>query len=88
MPYKNFVVFLSAFEFWVEMSWAFSWTCYVVVGPLACEWESDKAAKKILIKPVGSGRLVGEEGGRATPVKTRVFDSTMGFPGEDVVMQP
>ena len=88
MPCKKSVVLLAVFKFWVEMSWAFSWTCYVVVGPLTCEWESDNAAKEILVQLVGGGRLVGEKGGRAIPVKTRVFDCTLGFPGEDVAKQP
>ena len=87
MSYKNFMAFSFTFKFWVEMLWAFSWTCYVVAGPLTCEREGGNVAKEILVLFAGGDRLVGEAGGRTTPMKTRVFDSTMGFPGEDVAMQ-
>ena len=87
MPYKNFMAFSYIFKFWVEMLWAFSRTCYVVAGPLTCEREGGNVVKEILVLFAGGGRLVGKAGGRATPMKTKVFDSTMGFPGEDVATQ-
>ena len=58
-----------------------------MVGPLVQTWESDKVAKTILVQLVGGGALVGEKEGRTTSKKTRTFDSTMGFPGEDVAKQ-
>ena len=88
MSYKNSVTFFSVFKFWVVISWAFSWADYVVVGPLACKWESEHVAKEIFVQLVGGDALAGEEGGRTAPSKTRTFDSTMGFPGEDVAKQP
>ena len=68
-------------------SWALSGTHYVVVGPLVRNREVDEASKEIFAEPVGGGRLTGENRVRAVPSKTKAFDSTMGFPGEDVVKQ-
>ena len=78
------MVFSSGLEFWAEISWAFLCTCYVVVGPLACKQESECVVKEIFIELVGGGAPVNEKRGRTTLVKTRIFDCTMGFPGEDV----
>ena len=88
MSDANFVAFFVVYRFWVEMSWAFSGMQNAVVGPLVQFWEGDKVAKEIFIQLAGGYVLVGEKEGRATPKKTRTFDSTMGFPGEDVAKQP
>ena len=66
-------------------SWALSGTYYVVVVPLVRDREVDKAAKEIYAVLVGGGRPTGENRGRTVPAKTRAFDNTLGFPGEDVV---
>ena len=41
-------------------------------------------AKAISVIFFGGAAPESVKGGRSTPLKTRVFDSTMGFPGEDV----
>ena len=61
--------------------------CYVVVGPLTQGRDTESVANAFLVVFVGGGALVSTNGGRASPSKTRVFDCTMGFPGEDVAVQ-
>ena len=85
--FDEFMVFFLALEFWVVISGTFSASCYVVVGPLVHGRERECVAKTIFVVFVGGGAPACAKGGRATPVKTRVFDSTMGFPGEDVAVQ-
>ena len=80
------MVFFLALEFWVAISGTFSAVCYVVVEPLARGREGECVAKEIFVVFVGGGALTAKRG-RTTPAKTRVFDSTMGFPGEDVAAQ-
>ena len=84
----NFIVFLIVIRSGVEISWTFSGACYVVVGPLAHNWEGEQAVKEIFVQLVGGGALMGENRGRAAPLKTKTFDDTLGFPGEDVTKQP
>lgn len=71
----------------VEISWALSDVFYAVVEPLGCKWEGELVAKEILVQLVGGGASAGEKGGRTAPLQTKIFDSTMGFPGEDVAEQ-
>ena len=79
--------FLLALEFWVVISGTILTECYVVVGPLMQGQDKECAAKAILVVFIGGGAPEDAKRGRATPSKTRVFDSTMGFPGEDVAVQ-
>ena len=85
--FDDFMAFLTALEFWVVTSGTISAAHYVVAGPLVRGRESGWAANEILVVYVGDGKPADAGGGRAAPQKTRVFDSTMGFPGEDVVVQ-
>lgn len=83
------MAFFRVFRFvLVEISWVLLGACYVVVGPLARNWEVDEASKEIYVQLVCGGALTGENGGRAAPAKTKTYDNTLGFPGEDVVKQP
>ena len=50
-------------------------------------WEGAAVVKEFLVQLVGGGALVGRKRGRAVPLQTKAFDSTMGFPGEDVAAQ-
>ena len=84
MSFVKTVVFLLVLQFRVEISWALSFTRNVVVGPLAHDREMECAAKAIYTTLFGGGSPVSGKRGRATPWMTRTFDSTMGFPGEDV----
>ena len=82
------LVFFLALEFWVVISGTFSAPCYVVAEPLVHGRERECVAKEIFVVLVGGGAPACTKGGRATPSKTRVFDCTMGYPGEDVAVQP
>ena len=81
------MVFFLVLEFWVAISGSISTAYYVVVGPLVQSWDKKSAAKEILVVFVGGGVSASTKRGRVTPSKTRAFDSTMGFPGEDVATQ-
>ena len=85
--FDELTAFLTAFEFWAIISGTFSAVYHVVAGPLVCGRESGWASKEIFIVYVGDGKSADTKRGRASPKKTRVFDSTKGFPGEDVAVQ-
>ena len=55
-----------------------------MVGPLSCGLLEERVSKEILVVVVGSGALTVMQRGRAVRRKSRTFDSTKGFPGEDV----
>ena len=55
--------------------------CEVVVGPLTGKWEDEYSASLLLF---GDGALIFVVGVLITSRKNKEFDSTMGFPGEDV----
>ena len=83
----TFVVFSLVLRCKVEISWALLGAFYAVVGPLGRNWEGELVAKEILVQLVGGGAPVGKKRGRTTPLQTKTFDSTMGFPGKDVAVQ-
>ena len=83
----DFAAFLTALEFWVIISGTFSAVYHVVAGPLVYGRESGWASKAIFVVYVGDSKSANAKRGRASPMKTRVFDSTKGFPGEDVAVQ-
>ena len=85
--FEGFMVFFLILEFRVAISGTFSALHYVVAGPLVHGRERECVAKAIFIVFVGGGAPESTKGGRTTPEKTREFDSTMGFPGEDVATQ-
>ena len=78
----------DALEFWVVISGTISTVYYVVVEPLVQGWDHECVAKEFLVVFAGGGAPANSKRGRATPSKTRVFDCTMGYPGEDVAVQP
>ena len=59
-----------------------------MVGPLVHDRERMCVAKENFVVLFGGGALGNVAGGRAKPKKTRTFDDTLGFPGEDVAKQP
>ena len=85
MSVANFMVFSLVFRFWVVISGDLSFVYYVVVGPLVRYRERECVAKENFLSFFGGGASGSVTSGRATPWKKRTFDSTMGFPGEDVV---
>ena len=88
MFFDNFLAFSLALQFWIEISGTSSAVFYVVVGPLAYSWGGECAAKEIFVTFIGGGVPVSATRGRVTSKKKAMtFDSTMGFPGEDVAVQ-
>ena len=81
------MVFFWVFRCEVEISWALSGAFHAVVGPLGCNWEGELVAKEFLLILVGSGAPMGMKRGRTALSQKKTFDSTMGFPGEDVAVQ-
>ena len=71
----------------MEISWALSGVLKAVVGPLGHNGEGDTVAKEFLVCFTGGGKPAGEKRGRTAPPQKKVFDSTKGFPGEDVAKQ-
>ena len=82
------MVFFTVLKCEVEISWALSVVFYAVAGPLGRDWEGELVAKEILVHLVGGGAPIWGNRGRTAPLQTKTFDSTMGFPGEDVDVQP
>ena len=85
--FEHPVTFLCCFNLLVAISGIFSAVFYVVAGPLVRGWERECVAKAFFVVFVGGGAPESTKRGRTTPAKKREFDSTMGFPGEDVAAQ-
>ena len=88
MSFGHLVTFLLVLKCEVGISWALSDVFYAVAGPLGRDWEGELVAKEFLVLLTGGGVPMGKKGGRTAPLQTKTFDSTMGFPGEDVAAQP
>ena len=92
MFFENFLAFSTILRCDVTvlllLSWALSGVLKAVVGPLGYNGEGDAVAKEFLVCFTGGGKPVGKKRGRAARSQKKVFDSTKGFPGEDVAKQP
>ena len=86
MSFANFTVFFLLPRFRAEISRTLSFAYYVVVGPLMRAWESECVSKAIFTIFIGGAAPMRTKRGRTTPWKKRIFDSTKGFPGEDVAL--
>ena len=84
MLFAKFLAFSTILRCDVAISWALSGVLKAVVGPLGYNGEGDTVAKEFLVCPIGGGKPVGRKKGRTAPSQKRTFDSTKGFPGEDV----
>ena len=84
MSFVDFMALFLVIEFWVEISGTLSFAFYAVVGPLVRDREKECVSKAIFVTFFGGAAPASKTGGRATPLKTSTFDSTMGYPGEDV----
>ena len=82
---KELVLFFGIFKFLVERFKEFLQACHVSGRPLARAQEDECVSKAIPKIPDSGGARPGKTGGRAAPKKTKVFDCTMGFQGEDPV---
>ena len=83
----KFLTFLTILRCDVAISWALSGVFKAVVGPLGHNGEGDTVVKEFLVCLIGGGKPVGKKRGRAARSQKKVFDSTKGFPGEDVAKQ-
>ena len=83
MSVADVVVFLAFWKFLITRSNEISLPGQVVVGPLAGRGE-DECVSIILLQFYGGGAPVFTGGGRVILRKSRTFDCTMGYPGEDV----
>ena len=85
--FAELMAFSAALQFWVEISGFFLAVLYVVVGPLLHSWGGESDAKEFFVAFFGGGRPGRATGGRHIPKKAMQFDSTLGYPGEDVAVQ-
>ena len=81
---EGLAVFFTVLQFFcVEKTrWLFS--RHVVGGPLSRVKFEERVPKAISVVSAGDGKLEGMQRGRAVRRKSKTFDSTKGFPGEDV----
>ena len=86
MSVANFMAFSLVLRFWVILSRTLSLVQYVVVGPLLCYRERGGVANANFATILGGAASGNVASGRAELRKTKTFDSTMGFPGEDVTV--
>ena len=82
---KTLWCFLAILQFLVARSKVFSSHCDVVAGPLAGRGE-DECVSTIFLQLCGGGAPFFAEEGRTILRKSRTFDCTMGFPGEDLLL--
>ena len=87
MFFVNFLTFLMTLRCDVTISWALSGVLKAVVGPLGYNGEGDTVVKKFLVRLIGDGKPMGKKRERSARSQKKVFDSTKGFPGEDVAKQ-
>ena len=84
VPIEGLAVFFAVLQFFcVEKN---RWLCsrHVMGGPLPRAKFEERVPKAISVVSAGDGKLVGMQRGRAVRGKCKTFDSTKGFPGEDV----
>ena len=84
MFFEGRTVLFFLLQFLVVRSKEILKVCHVrVAGPLTYRWE-DECVSVILVLFVGGGASIFTKEGPTTLVKRREFDSTLGYPGEDV----
>ena len=90
MEIEGLVTFFVLFEFYVERPKVILGAFYVVAEPLFHTQEEGSVAKVILVVllSVGGGSRNGTVGGRTTQRKKKLYDNTLGYPGEDVATRP
>ena len=87
MFFEDLCVFLAFCQFLTERLKECLEVLHIrVAGSLFCD-QADKWAASILVRCVGVYALACFRGSRSTPRKRQSFDSTKGYPGEDVAVQ-
>ena len=89
MSIEGLVAFFVFFEFCVERPKVILGAFYVVAEPLFRTQEEGSVAKVISeLLSDGGGAQNGKTGGRTTQWKKKLYDSTLGYPGEDGATRP
>ena len=84
MFFEDFVVLFSLLQFQVERLTETLGALQVqVAGPLLCDWV-DECDAEIQVLFVGGGAPIFLKGARSIPTKSKTFNCTLGYPGEDV----
>ena len=84
VPVEVLAAFFVILQFFCVETNRWPFVEQVVGGPLLCGWLEERVSNEILVVAVGGGALIKPRRGRTVHKKSRVFDSTKGFPGEDV----
>lgn len=84
MPIEGLAVLFVLIKFCVARPKEFPTACQVVEEPLARGKEEGCVSKVFLIMFYSGGALSDKKRGRTTRRKTRLYDCTLGHPGEDV----
>ena len=84
MSIADFIVFFVLSGCWVERLKEVFYLWQVVAGPLAWRRDEKRIAKESFLVIVLGGAETVDGGGRTAPWETEMFDSTMGYPGEDL----
>ena len=83
MSIADLVVFFVIFEFCIFPKVILeAW--HVVVGSLSRNQDERRVPKVILMLLCGGGALIDNNRGRAACQKKKLYDCTLGYPGEDV----
>ena len=85
MPAEDSVVLFVFFLAWVERPKVFLLAYDVVAGPLVRKRNEGCVAKEFRVFLVDGGAPASFTRGRAILRAGKVFDCTMGYPGEDVI---
>lgn len=85
MYFDDVMVLFRLLRFLVVISNAFLKVWHVrVAGPLPCCWEDECVPNFFVVLFAGAGSLACTLEGTTLQLKRRLFDCTMGYPGEDV----
>ena len=87
MSVEGLVVLFVILEFCVARPKEFQRAIQAVAGPLTRGQDEGCVSKGIFLTFVGGDAQATKERGSATQRKKRIYDCTLGHPGEDVVSE-
>ena len=83
--FEDFTVFFAVLIFFrVERNWSLA-ARHVVAGLLECNPIAERVSKEIFLAVTAGGAAIPARGGRAVLWKSKTYDYTKGFQGEDVL---
>lgn len=89
MSFEDLVVFFVFFKFCVERPKVILGAIYVVAEPLfRTQEEGSVEVILVVLLSDGGGTQNGTTGRRTTQRKKKLYDSTLGYPGEDGATRP